>query len=271
MKEPGLYPDVPPHEYHVNDGSLSSTMAKMILRSPAHLRTYLDGDRKTTPAMEFGTAVHSMVLEAGEGVVLVHADSWRTKAAKAEKDAIEAEGMVPLLAADYTRAEDIARAVHAHPVAGPLLRGADTEVSAYGRHGSGVTLRGRFDAVKSGVLIDLKTAMSADPREFHRTAASLGYHIQAAHYSVLYELATGNRPSDFLFILAEKERPHAVSVVRLEPAFMDIGRARVEEAVQLYHRAQQTGEWPAYPSHIHDIEPPMWLMSQDEEEFELTL
>lgn len=268
---PGLVHDMDEQTYHADPvgGSLSSTEAKQILRSPAHLQHYRTATRSRTPAFDFGTAVHSMVLGDGAPVARIDADSWRTKAAKEERELAEQRGAIALLDADFDKAERMTQAVLDHPEAAALLTHGHPEVSAFGKHDSGVWLRGRFDwLVPDGTLVDLKTCQSADPTEFHRTAASLGYGVQAAHYRETFHLATGKPAPDFLHVLVEKEPPHLVSVAQLSDDFLDIGHMQLERAIQRYAEALRTGEWPGYPPTVHEIDPPAWLAIQEQDDEE---
>lgn len=68
ITEPGLY-EIPELEYHadklVPGGSFSSTQAKQILKSPAHLRSYLDTPRVEKSVFDFGHIVHAGMLGVG--------------------------------------------------------------------------------------------------------------------------------------------------------------------------------------------------------------
>ena len=266
ITEPGLVYDMDEAEYHQHDGALSSTMAKEILKSPAHLRHYLDTPRESKPQFDFGSAVHTLVLGTGWDIEPLAFDSWRTKDARETRAEVEATGKVAILQKEFDRAEAVAIAVLEHPSAGKLFRQGDAEVSAYGQHRSGVWLRGRLDWIVGGTLIDLKTVQSADPRRFTRTVWDYGYDVQASHYMETYRLATGERPRGFIHVLVEKEPPHAVSVARLDPEFLDLGERRLERAIARYQHAIDTGQWPGYPEHIHTIEPLPYMTYQEEEE-----
>ena len=61
LNHPGLLL-MPATQYHADRAIGHSGIVKM-LKSPAHLREYLDHPHMPTPAMAFGTAVHTFVLE----------------------------------------------------------------------------------------------------------------------------------------------------------------------------------------------------------------
>ena len=268
ITEPGLVHDLPEHIYHADPygGSLSSTEAKEILKSPAHLHHYRTTPREPKPAFDYGSAVHTLVLGTGWDVHVADHGSWRAKDARVEAENARAEGKIPLLRKDYDSVKAVADAVKAHPIAGPLFAGKGrAEVSAFGEHESGVRLRGRFDwLTDDGWIVDLKTARSADPADFGRTAASLGYDVQAAHYLHTCELATGKPAKGFRHVLVEKEQPYLVSVVELDDEALEIGRSKLERAIARYKEAMETNTWPGYPEVILPVSLPMWAIYAEE-------
>ena len=49
--------------YYADSSHVTCSMLKYLLKSPAHLRSYLENREKSTPAMVFGSAFHCMALE----------------------------------------------------------------------------------------------------------------------------------------------------------------------------------------------------------------
>ena len=49
--------------YYADTTHVTCSMLKHLLKSPAHLRAYLNFPQKSTPAMIFGSAFHCMALE----------------------------------------------------------------------------------------------------------------------------------------------------------------------------------------------------------------
>ena len=105
VAEPGLY-RMTAEQYHADpcpEPSLSSSTIKTMLeRTPRHAfhdHPRLGGMRleSSSAAQTLGSVVHAMVLGAGRQWHVIDADDWRTKAAKAERDAAESVGKVPIL------------------------------------------------------------------------------------------------------------------------------------------------------------------------------
>lgn len=271
ITEPGLY-DIPELEYHadpVKGGSFSSTMAKQILKSPAHLRSYLDSPRVEKPEFDFGHVVHAGVLGVGLEVEVLNFPDYRTKAAREARDECYERGAVPMLERDYAPARAAIDAVRAHPVAGPLFAGGGTaESSAFGVDPTtGLWLRGRFDwTTPNRVLVDLKTTRDGAPRVFARSALDLGYGVQDAFYRHVYELATGQPARGFVFVTVESTAPHLVDVHQGDEEWQGLGTAKMRRAIDRYKRALDTGEWPGRPPIINTLSPAPWALREEDDE-----
>lgn len=272
ITEPGLYDDIPETTYHSDpySQSLSSTMAKLILKSPAHLRHHLDHGGGHKAAFDMGSAVHTLVLGKGWPITVLDFPDWRTKEAKTQREAAYISESIPMLQKDYELACAVEAAVRSHKIAGPLFSAQGrAEVSAFGLHETGVRLRGRFDWVTpAGIICDLKTARTADPAEFASTASNLGYDLQAAHYEATYEAATGEKLRAFVHILVEKEPPYLVSVVQLDEDFLALGRSKLERAVRRWEHALDTDNWDGFPATLHTISPKPWMQYAEDEQTE---
>src|SRR4029079_10630212 len=97
-------------EYHASAG-FSSTLARaLIARTPAHAKALADGYGRESDAMSMGTAVHQLLLRDDRVDVLPY-DSFRTNAAKADRDASRWAGRGPLLTHQWDEATEIANRV----------------------------------------------------------------------------------------------------------------------------------------------------------------
>jgi PDDEXK-like domain of unknown function (DUF3799) len=273
ISEPGVY-DIPEDAYHadpVPGGSLSASGAKKLLACPARY----DYDRRHPPqptaAMEFGTAVHKLVLGKGPDLVVVEAGNWRTKAAQDKARDARAAGKVPLLAADAERAAGVAGAVLSHPVAGRLFGPADggaPERSLFwADEATGVMRRARLDWLPGAahgrmIVPDLKTSHSADPAAIPRAVASYGYHIQAAWYLEGVRALGLSADAAFLLVFAETAEPCPVTVVQLDTEAMAAGAALGQHACERWRDCTETGEWPGYTTDIELISLPPWTLRQ---------
>ena len=254
ITEPGLY-DMDNAAYHadpVPGGSLSSSGAKkLIAKTPAHFRYDMD-HQQHKDVFDFGTAAHSLVLENDtSNLAVLEFDAFTTKAAREARDVARAEGKTPILAKDFVQVQAMADRIRNHPEASFLLKDGEAEKSAFWQHDTGVWLRARFDWLPNkrgrGMLIpDYKTAASADPREFARSAASFGYHQQAAFYCDAAKALGLSDDPVMLFVVQEKTGPYAVNVIELHEEDVNMGRALNERAIRTYMECKAKNEWPGY-------------------------
>lgn len=276
-KREGIVYGLPEAEYHAPKDELSSTGAKLILESPAKYKyQILDGHRVYRAGFDLGTAVHTKVLGVGSKFVeypeehLTPSGNVSTKAATVEWEAKQrAAGKILLTQSEADMVDAMAEQVLAHPLAAMLFeRAGRSEVSVFDEW-LGVKRRGRFDYLpdEGGIAVDLKTTVDASPAGFARAAARYKYHVQRAHYLDILAKAAG-REMDMLFVTVEKEPPYLVAVHQLTPEFVDMGRAEALEAVDIYRRCMDTGDWPGYPMEINHLAPPMFAVYDYQDRYE---
>ena len=259
---PGIYPGVKNADYHKDPALGSTSLKTLATRTPAHYQHDLTHP-KFSDAFTLGTAAHSLILEGDvSSIVVVDADNWLTKAAKEAKAEALAEGKQPLLHKEMAQVWAMHKAVMGHPGAWGLFHDHKAEESVFWDE-DGLMLKCRPDAWKPGALVDLKTARSADPNEFGKTAHEFGYHQSAAHYIDGVKTATGEE-LPFHFVLVEKTAPYLVSVVELDIEAINIGRQLNDRAKRIYRECVESNTWPGYPN-ADLISLPMWAIYQAED------
>ena len=258
MREPGIYHDLPEDEYHGDEGSISVSGMKLLLKAPALFR-HEQENPAFKDAWDLGTVTHKMILGSGPTIDIVEANDWRTKAAQEAKKAAREAGRVALLRKDHERAERMANAVLDHHIASQLLTGGQAEVSAFREdEETGICLRARFDYVIPGALVDVKTAANADPRALPRVVAERGYDMQDAHYRET-GAKCGLDAGTFAFVFVEKDPPHLVTVCQLDGAFIARGQRRVRAAIERYRDCAAADQWPGYITNFTTLTPPRWV------------
>ncbi|WP_280489547.1 PD-(D/E)XK nuclease-like domain-containing protein [Nocardia farcinica] len=270
--EPGLYPDYPEDDYHGDLTALSCSGAKALLKAvPAQWRyDWLHPERpEVNELLEFGSAVHSLILGVGAPVVEIHAESWQKKADQEARKKHRAAGEIPLLTDKFRQAHAMADAVRLHPVIGPRLEAAQREISGWFLDPqTRIRRRFRVDALyvspRSGaaLAIDVKTAETADPVDFAHSIRKFGYHQQDDWYvEGLTEL--GHDVADFLFVAVGRKPPHLVSINRIPADFRAVGRERNRRAIEIFARCSAEDHWPDYGTGIHEIPQPAWAYRED--------
>ena len=259
---PGVYEGISNADYHADPALGSTSLKTLATKTPAHYM-WDKAHPKFSDAFTLGTAAHSLILEDdASNIVPVAADNWLSKAAKEAKAAALAEGKQPLLTKEWLQVLSMRDAVMAHPGAREAFAGHKAEQSVFWDEG-GTMLKCRPDAWKPGALVDLKTTVNADPREFGKTAYNFGYHQSAAHYIDGVKAATGEE-LPFHFVLVEKTAPYLVSVVELDIEAINIGRQLNDRAKRIYRECTENNNWPGYPN-ADLISLPMWAVYEAED------
>lgn len=260
----GFHDNIPEDAYHAHVGSLSHSGAKVLLKAPA-LFDYQRQHPVFKNTFDFGSAAHALVLGAGlDSIYVAPFDNWMTKQAKVERDEAHRVGMAPILPKDWAVVCDMADQLSSHRKAMELLSIGDPEVSAFAVDDeTGVLMRCRYDWRRPRIGVDYKTTTEggADPDEFVRTAAKLGYHSQQDWYSHVAEIL-GEPLQGFGFIVQEKEPPYLVTVVELPSELVDLGRDRNRRARQMFRDCTDAGIWPGYypDDQIATPDAPDWIL-----------
>lgn len=259
-----LVRDLDEREYHSARDSLSVSGAKVLLKSPAKFR-WQQEHPVYKDVFDFGTAAHRLVLGVGAELVIHEYDPEKVKspkstnAWKAQQAEVRKAGGILLLPDEHATVQAMADMLSEHGTAMALLSSGEPEVSAYALdEPTGVMRRGRFDWLNGDMLVDYKTAVSAEKRAFENAAASFGYDMQAAWYLDL-AAANGLAPRGFVFIVQEKEPPYEVACIQLDPEAVDGARNLNARATEIFADCTAAGAWPGHtPDRIVSASVPGW-------------
>ncbi|TPE53053.1 PD-(D/E)XK nuclease-like domain-containing protein [Amaricoccus solimangrovi] len=267
IDRPGVF-DLSDEQYHADPAplpSLSSGLVRQIInRSPLHAWTACprlnpDFAPRQSDAFDVGRAAHTMLLGKGAGIAVIDADDWRSKDARAERDAARAAGKTPMLVAQFEAANALVTAARRQLGAFgiDLLPVERNELAAFAQI-DGIWCRALVDHAPADPrrpLVDLKTCEDASPDACIKSVTSYGYAAQAAHYQDVWEAATGERRG-FRFAFIEKAPPFGVSVIKLhddeadDADWMLDARHQCAEARRIWGECLRTGQWPGYPPRV---------------------
>jgi hypothetical protein len=254
--------NMPAEQYH-SAKALSKSGLDQFRKSPAHFRSWQDGATKneSTPAMEFGTAVHMAILEPSLFIerYTKFVGDRRTKDGKAAYEAVLSSGKTPLNEEQWESINGAAAAVHAHPTASPSLDNINTEVSVFANWGTRV--KARIDGMTDSHIIDIKTTQDASPKAFAKSIAQFNYHVQAAWYQRITGIER------FIFIAVEKEAPFGVACYELDQQAIDLGAAIIDESLKLFTECEQLNSWPCYATAIQTLSLPGWATRNQPETY----
>lgn len=271
----GVHDGVPMRDYLLHHGFSASRAHTLLQYSPYH--AYHDDGGEPTDASDMGTAIHDALLEGVDRIAAIEADDWRTKDAKAARDAARSEGKIPMLARKVSQvmtAVDAAkRFVAGSEIAGVFERGRPEQTIIW-KEGE-ILCKARPDWLTNerDILLHVKTTQgSAEPNAWIRNQlVPMGYDVAWA----LYE--RGNRSMsqeryyecESVFLVIEANPPYGCSLIGLDPAMADLAHRKVERAIRTWRQCKASGVYPCYPNRIAYATPKPWQLAE-EEETELT-
>lgn len=270
-------------DYHSDpapEASLSATLAKLLIsRSPRHAwlqSPKLNPDRKSVHRKTFdiGRAAHRAILGCGDDYVtipdnlLASNGAASTAAAKAFIADARERDLTPLKAEEIAQIEAMKLVADARLADhGVTLDPDRSELCAIAQV-DGIYCRAMFDNVPDDArepIYDFKTCEDASPDACLRAILNYGYDVQAEHYRAVWKAATGE-DRNFTFIFQEKSEPHEVTLVRLSGSFEAMAKRRATRARMIWASCMKSGEWPGYPTGLHEVDAPSWLVEREFQE-----
>ncbi len=281
--------DISLADYHSDIGSekprLSSSTAKLLIdASPLHAWQFHPRlgklQRERTDALDNGSLIHALVLGKGEEkIAVLDFPDFKTKAAREARDAAREAGKVVVKASDYEAARETADILKERMAGykdnyfpnGIVFDGESevkvewSEETTKGR--APVLCRGMIDHLtRNGygpLILELKTIRSASLKAISRDSNEYGYDLQETSYRSAVEHL---RPElvgrvDVVFLFCETEPPFAVTPVRQDGYFREMGEQKWKRACRVWGRCLRTDVWPAYVTRIATVEPPAWAMN----------
>lgn len=256
----GLFPGLPGEVYFPAD-AVGSGDVRLARRSLAHMKA----KRKDTPALAFGRAYHTAILEPqafAERYVVMPSFDRRTNVGKAAYGQWmrENEGKETIAQDDLEAVQRMAEVVLRHPAARWIFGApGQRELSGFWTDPlTGVPCKMRLDFLRDDDLVaDPKTTQDASPHGFRRAVEQYDYHLQEAHYRAGLEVL-GRPCRGWVWVAQEVEPPYAVGVYTLDPAAVQLAADERARALEAIAKARATGEWRAYSDEVVPINLSAW-------------
>lgn len=223
---------------------VSCSMLKKALKSPKHLKDYLDKPSFTTPAMTFGSAFHCLLLEPekfnNQFYILdlnQRPNKDMTMAAGVNKKWKESElsiakdlGKSIISEADLDKLDLMIESVMQHDEIRQYLKESKREVPNAWEI-NGIKCKGKFDLLAFDYIADFKTTAELKGiSKFGYDCKDHDYDMQAAFYCDSMGL------DQFKFIVVSKKDPYNVAVYDASEEFLARGRAKYMEALDIYDK-----------------------------------
>lgn len=282
---PGMIYDESNKDYHANS-AVSRSNLKLFSQRPSLFKKYMEGKltHDELPAMAFGTAAHTLVLEGmdvfdGQYAVLPADYDGRTKAGKELMHEIMASGKIPLKPEDFDLLCEIHGSVFANPVAAALMKQGYPEIS-WRLHDNVFGIQCRSDwfckaapafGIEDELLpeegepyaLDFKTTQSLDEwvsNGWNNTIHKFGYHEQGEFYKLVINhilVGGGHRPiKKFFFVVTEKQEPRETAVFLIDDDTIGNARDLIIDEINRLRECFKTGIWPGFSQKIVTAEIP---------------
>ena len=272
--------------------ALNQSGLKHLLVSPGHYQSNLQNPTKDSEALRVGRLTHMAVLQPDEFANLVVCEPEDAPKRPTEKQRNAKKPSTETLSAiqfwqtfdeqttgkivadhdEFRHAVAMAKSIQAelahwgitHPNAGHKLSTHPIDqIQIVGSElclttvYSGVPLKSQIDFIGSdGYIYDLKTCRDTlTPNNVLRNVYAMGYHIQAAFYSMMCKQVFGERPNGVRLIYVEKDAPHATAIFELSSELIADGMTHVTTGIDAYKAAKEFNHWPFYPKTINMLTP----------------
>lgn len=258
---PGRYEGIHNTIYHDEIDALNNSSLKVMDESPAHCRSKLDNPdlyrnrgKQAQANLNFGSAVHTVLLETDlfEDTYAAHPEGNKNSNAYKERAAVLlADGLILLEQKVLDHCWRIRDHIHTTPSqARDIINAATATEVTYvvdGPFRTPCKLRPDIMVEGVGLVVDLKSTLSADPYKFEKQVTDLRYHYSKPWYMDLLEIAEPGKWKQHLFFCVEKEPPYEFALFDLDPDATELAQREVDRLFQWYVECREANDWPGYP------------------------
>ena len=255
----GIVHDLSNEEYHATAGVSSSAVKTVAKKSVAHWK----GQKMSqTAAFRTGTSVHALLLEEDRDLV-IKGPKTRSSLAFKDMEANLQDEQILLTEVEYNVAHCIARGALKNPHAKAALRHKDrlNEVSIFAQcPRTKLTLKTRPDLaiLSEGTIFDVKTTQDASPKGFASETFKYAYHLQAAFYLYVCNLA-GWEVSKFKFICVEKAAPFVCQMFDVSPELLAKATEQMHHTLDIIAVAEKNKDFGTGWGECTTLKLPAWL------------
>ena len=256
--------------YFSRSGVRATHLKALAKGSPLHYRYSVDNPQAGRTASRTALqANHCAILEPDRFATDYAAWTGKTRRGKAwDQWQADHPGVTGLSAREHAEATRIGEAVRNHPVAGPIVCGAQhiEHSHSWGDGSTGLPCLMRADLIgqtgRRVLLGDVKAVESTDVKAITRQAYRLGWPLQMAHYLDGVLDMFDDVETSVALICVESSAPHDVAVVYLSDEVMDHAAAERRRLMSIIKRCAESGVWPGRHLSAEVMDLPPWLEPQ---------
>lgn len=241
---------------------------KHLADSPLAYRRALQHNGADTPAMRFGRAVHTAVLEPQNFSRDVSVYDGAVRRGKDWEAFVAADGITRdiLKRDEFDKVQTVAKAVRRNAEARRLLRNGRSEVTVIWRDSTtGIRCKARIDHLGRHSFEDLKTTATLDERVFAALSYRMGYFQQLAWYGA--GLAACGLVRTPHLIVVESDDPHDCDVMSVNDDDLYMAERHIRTLLDILAACRKVRRYPGRHTEIVELKAPAyaWGGPSDEE------
>jgi hypothetical protein len=222
--------------------TLSFSSIKEFSKSPRHFMQYKLRKFEPTPAMQFGSMVHCLILEPDqfeERYYAIPKIDKRTKAGKLEYAlAVDAAGSREIVdGKEMEQAKRIADDLRKNDASRWVLDHTGETEKAVEWNDYGYDWRGFIDMDSDHFSADLKIVADSNPKKFKWKIYDMMYHLQGTLYTI-----KGLKEKKPFFIVAV-DRAANISVIEVSESVMSQALDQLDELMSHFKKCVALNEW----------------------------
>ncbi len=239
--------------------AISGTELIYLAECPAKLLHKRNNPTEPTPAMQFGSLVHTLLLEPDQvsNRYAVMPEGMTRRGKEYEALLASSAGKELIKPDDYATARSMIQACKANPLVQNIFaQNRHNEYEVYWEE-LGVACKGKPDVYLPDInaVVDYKTCADANPKTFGYKVIDRGYLLQLVHYMAGLKQTFGLAEYPSAFIIAqEKEAPYVSTVYELSVSKLSEAMAHRERLLITYKECLETGIWKGYSDTIVSLE-----------------
>lgn len=233
-------------DYHADTEFLSSSSLKLMNKCPREFyKRYIKGEEVenlSSAAMQFGTLVHSIILEPDlfdTEYAVYEGGVKRGKEYEAFKEVNQDK--IIISQSQLSKATLLKDVTEENKHAMSLLKGGTPEQTLCVEL-DGVKIKVRTDYLQGNKIVDVKTTgTGVSYEEVQGAIMKWDYALSAALYSDAFTTFTGEK-HDFYFVFLGKS-PMGCEVYKASESMLEHGRKKYKAALEKIKHAKETGIW----------------------------
>lgn len=263
-------------EAYRNHSALNFSRMKWLLKSPRHFMVEGPREKEETLAMRLGRAVDEWILTGEVRPFAIMPEEIEKATGKGSRTAKQAwlaeqeqQGLTAYKQEEYDTQMAMQKALESSPEFQKLLEVCpQRQLPVFAKY-RGVEVKALLDLAGHDMsghrcFGDLKTSVSAAPRDFAKKAANLDYDLQQALYAAALASSEGLEDEPAMFwAVVESSASAPVSIFAVPREAMDSGQRKLNKCIDLYLQCTESGEWPGYGQGIQQLKWPSWASNNE--------